>query len=243
MTTSASLSFEDGVAVLGLDDGKVNAFSFEMIRQIGQCLDRVPRDRGALLIAGRPGILSGGFDLTVVRGGSNDRLLDLVGDGLELLMRIATFPRPVVVECGGHAVALGAFLLLLADWRIGAAGEYRIGLNEVANGLPLPESFCAIARHRIAPNWFDRAYLHAELFAPEAAVAPGFLDETAEPAALHRAAMAQARRLGALPDPAYAVAKERDRVPLAARVLGGLEDAPRAFAATLAGPAVRATAG
>lgn len=234
MSSIVSLASEGDVCVVTLDDGKVNPFSFDMIAQIEDCLDRVPTDRGALLIAGRPGVLSAGFDLGVVRGGSNDRLLQLVEHGVNLLLRIAQFPRPVVIECGGHGVALGAFLLLVADWRVGAAGDFRIGLNEVRNGLPLPSCFRSIARSRIPTNWFDRAFLHAELFSPEAAIAPGFLDEVVEASALRRTAMAQAARLAELPHPAYLVAKERDRKPLAERVMHNFrDDTLRAFAATL----------
>ena len=234
MKRLASLEMQGDVAVLTLDDGKVNPFSFDMIAAIDGCLDNVPTDRGALLIAGRPGVLSAGFDLTVVRGGSNDRLLQLVERGVGLLMRLAQFPRPVVVECGGHCVALGAFLLLVADWRVGARGDFRIGLNEVRNGLPLPSCFHTIAKNRIPTTWFDRAYLHAELYSPDEAIAPGFLDEVVAPDMLREAAFAQARRLGDLPNPAYSVAKERDRRPLAERVMQDFHtDALQAFRATL----------
>ena len=234
MKRLATLETLDGASVLTLDDGKVNPFSFEMIADIERCLDLVPTDRGALLIAGRPGVLSAGFDLDVVRGGSNQRLLQLVEHGVGLLMRIAQFPRPVVVECGGHAVALGAFLLLVADWRIAARGDFRIGLNEVRNGLPLPSCFRAIARNRLTSNWFDRAYLHAELYAPDDAIAPGFLDQVVKPEELRAAALVQARRLGELPSPAYGVAKELDRKPFADRVMHNFHaDALQAFAATL----------
>jgi enoyl-CoA hydratase len=234
MKRLATIEFKDAVSVLTLDDGKVNPFSFDMIDEIDTCLDRVPTDRGALLIAGRPGVLSAGFDLDVVRGGSNQRLLQLVERGVGLLMRVAQFPRPVVVESTGHAVALGAFLLLVADWRVGARGDFRIGLNEVKNGLPLPSCFRAIARNRIPPNWFDRAYLHAELYAPDEAIAPGFLDEVVTPETLHSVALAQAERLAGLPSPAYGVAKELDRKPFAEKVMLNFHaDALQAFAATL----------
>ncbi len=234
MTRLATMAVQDDISVLTLDDGKVNPFSFDMIAAIGAHLDKVPTDRGALLIAGRPGILSAGFDLNVVRGGSNRKLLDLVEHGVGLLMRIAQFPRPVVIECGGHAVALGAFLLLVADRRVGVEGDFRIGLNEVKNGLPLPSCFRAIARNRIPPNWFDRAYLHAELYAPADAIAPGFLDDVVEAGSLRQAALAQAKRLAALPDPAYRVAKELDRRPFVESVMRDFHaDAARAFAATL----------
>jgi enoyl-CoA hydratase len=113
-------------------------------------------------------------------------------------------------------------------------GEYLIGLNEVKNGLPLPSCFCAIARNGIAPNWFNRAYLHAELYSPEEAIPPGFLDEVVASEALRQVSFDQAKRLGELPSPAYAVAKEFDRKPFTERVMQNFHaDALQAFAATL----------
>lgn len=234
MKNAIELIQDNDISILTMDDGKVNPFSFETIAQFESCLDRVPQDKGALLIAGRPGIFSAGFDLRVVRGGSNALLLDLVERGVNLLIRVARFPRPVVLECHGHSVALGAFMMLAADYRLGAAGDFQIGLNEVRNGLPLPNCFRVLARHRIPNAWFDRAFMQAEMYAPEAAIAPGFLDEVVPAADLRAASLAQVHRLAALPHPAYQVAKERDRNRLAIAMLEDFRaDAMNAFAATL----------
>jgi enoyl-CoA hydratase len=214
----ARLDQDGDVSILTLDDGKVNAFSFDMVAAVNACLDRVPSERGALLIKGRPGVLSGGFDLKVIRGGDPDRLYSLVEEGAKLIWRIATFPRPVVVACAGHGVALGAFLLLVADWRVGAEGPYRLGLNEVRDGLPLPAYFRELARSRIPAQWFMRCFMHAEMFEPADAIAPGFLDMVVPGADLDATVMTEARRLAKLPHPAYRIAKERDRNRMAEAV-------------------------
>ena len=63
---TANLEIKDDVSIITLDDGKVNAFSPDMIKLINELLDKVPDNKGSLLIAGREGMFSAGFDLKVM---------------------------------------------------------------------------------------------------------------------------------------------------------------------------------
>src|SRR5262245_61043995 len=126
------------VASITMDDGKVNVMSADMQAQLYHALDRAERDGAVVLLAGRDGVFSGGFDLTTLRAGGAAAAAMITG-GFELAHRVLSFPRPVVVACTGHAVAMGAFLLLSGDYRIGVAGgAHRIMTNEVAIGLTMP---------------------------------------------------------------------------------------------------------
>lgn len=80
-----------------------------------------------------------------MRAGGEDRNRLLQG-GAELARRWLTFTSPVVLAVNGHALAMGGLLLLSADYRIGTAGEFKIGLNEVAIGLTMPRFGVEIAR-------------------------------------------------------------------------------------------------
>ena len=120
----------DTVAVITMDDGKANALSPAVIEMLHACLDRAEREAAAVLLTGRDRRVSGGFDLKVMTS-SLENMRTLVTAGAELLLRLYLFPRPVVVACNGHALAMGALLLLVADARIGAAGDFKIGLNEI----------------------------------------------------------------------------------------------------------------
>ena len=75
----------------------------------------------------------------------------LLSAGLKWRFRAAARPTPVVVACTGHAVAMGVFLLLSGDYRIGAAGAFDLRANEVAIGLPMPLTAVEISRQRLAP--------------------------------------------------------------------------------------------
>ena len=126
------------ISIITLDDGKANAMGPRMIEALNNALDKAQESSRAVLIIGRPGLLSGGFDLSIIKSGDNNAIQAMVNAGARLLMRIYGFSIPVVMATTGHGVALGGFLLLAADYRFGVEGDYKIGLNEVALGMTLP---------------------------------------------------------------------------------------------------------
>ena len=109
-----------------------------------------------VVLQGRPGCFSAGFDLQTLAG-HRRTAFTLLRLGASLAERILSFPAPVVVACTGHAFPAGAFLLMAADTRLGADGPFRLGLNEVRIGLTLPWFAIVLARHRLTPAHFDHA--------------------------------------------------------------------------------------
>jgi enoyl-CoA hydratase len=200
----------DNVALLRMDDGKVNALSHAMIDALRSAFDRAEGEAGAILLTGREGRLSGGFDLSAM-GGGPESAAKLVLAGAELLLRIYEYPRPVVVACNGHALAAGAILLLVSDLRIGATGNFKIGLNEVSIQMTLPVFGVEFARARLSKRHFTKAATQAQIFDPETAVDAGFLDGTTTPEALFDSALAEATRLAGLPHPAFRNTKQAER--------------------------------
>ncbi len=204
--SSVTTELRDGLAWLRLDDGKANALSPAVIEALGAALDRAEKEAGAVVLLGRPGRFSAGFDLSVM-GSGPEQVRSLVTAGAELLMRLYAFPLPVVAACTGHALAAGSLLLLASDFRVGARGDFKIGLNEVAIGMTLPIFAVELARARLSKRHFDRATAQAEIYAPEAAVDAGFLDRLAAPDAIEEAAASEASRLAALRQPAFRASK------------------------------------
>lgn len=207
----------DNVAVITMDDGKANALSPETIGALRNALDRAATEAAAVLLTGRERRLSGGFDLGVMTAGA-DAARSLVTAGAELMLQMYMFPRPLVVGCTGHALAAGALLLLAADLRVGAAGEFKIGLNEVAIQLTLPVFAMELARDRLSKRHFTSATTQARIYDPQTAVDAGFLDVTAAPAELFEVALGHTRRLAGLPDPAFRHTKMRERAATVARI-------------------------
>jgi enoyl-CoA hydratase len=202
---------DDNVAVIRLDDGRANAISPDVVAEIDRQLDEALVHSGAVLICGREGYLSAGFDLKVMQSSPENRAA-LMASGRALLVRLFELELPVVVACTGHAIAAGAGLLTSADWRVGARGPFRLGFTEVAIGFALSEATLEMVRYRMSPTAFEST-VRGDTFEPEAAVAAGLLDELADPDQVEAVAMEAATRLAALSRDAYVTAKQRARRP------------------------------
>ena len=211
MSTRVTYELKDSIASIGMDDGKVNALSLDMIRELDAALDRAAGDRAVVVLSGRDGRFSAGFDLAVLQAGGPDAFA-MLRAGFELAHRILSFPRPVVIACTGHAVAMGVFLLLSGDYRIGVAGgAHKIHANEVAIGLTMPRAAVEICRQRLTPACFNRAVILAEPFTPDTAVAAGFLDRVVPAAEVLDTARSTAAQLARLDLDAHAATKLRAR--------------------------------
>ena len=160
----------DGVATITLDDGKVNAVSPTLQAGLHDALDRAEADGAVVVLRGRDGMFSAGFDLGVLAQGG-DPAIEMVMGGWVLARRLLSFPRPVVLACTGHAVAMGAFLLLTGDHRVATTRRAKFATNEVAIGMTLPHTAILLMRNRLTPAACDRAMLLAETFTPEGALA------------------------------------------------------------------------
>ncbi len=205
---SVKYSLADRIARIQIDDGKANGLGPAEIETLRADLERAEREAGAVLLLGREGRFSGGFDLATM-GAGLDAIRSLVRAGGELFAQILELRVPVIAGCTGHAVAAGAIALLAADYRVGASGNFKIGLSEVALGMSLPIYALELARLRLSKRHFVRATQHAELYAPEAAVDAGYLDRVVPPAELESTALAESARLAALPQPAFADTKRK----------------------------------
>ena len=143
---SVHYSLQDKVATIRIDDGKRNALSPTVLREIYQALDRAEADGATVILTGRDSVFSAGFDLKVMKRGGFEAL-GMLRAGYALTARVMTFPHPVIVACNGHVMAMGVFLMLSADHVIGSRGDFKIAANEVAIGLTMPRVAAAMLRH------------------------------------------------------------------------------------------------
>ena len=219
----ATLTKEGDVSIITLDDGKANVFSSAMSSTINQLLDEVPNDKGALLITGRQGLLSGGFDLKTMTGGEAKDIIEMTVNGFKLLARIYGFSRPVVVASSGHAIALGDFLLCCEDYRIGAKGKYLVQANEHRNNMSIPIPILEISKSRISKRHWHRAILNAEAYPIDQSVEAGYLDEVVDEGDLMKRAMEVATDLATLGHPHYQMTKDLDQKDILERINAGIE--------------------
>lgn len=212
-------SLTEGIATLLMDDGKANAMAPSMSAALNTGLDQATADKArAVVIRGRPGLLCGGFDLKIIRGEDEALKAQMRNAGMELLKRLYLAPQPIVFAVTGHAVAMGALLILAGDMRVGLEGDFRIGLNETGIGLSLPLAGLELARDRLSPTVLQRATINAELFSPADAAAAGYLDRTAAVPDFDAAVLAAAQTLAELDTEAFAETKRRVRQPTLDRI-------------------------
>jgi len=214
---SVQYNLQDQVATIRIDDGKRNALSPEVIREIYQALDRAESDRAIVILTGRESVFSAGFDLHVMkRGGIN--ALRMLRAGYGLTARVMAYPYPVIAACNGHVMAMGVFLMLSADYVIGSRGDFNIAANEVAIGLTMPRVAALMLHHRLTPAAFQRAVTLSEYFDVESALRSGFFDELVDPADLIPRAGTCADEFKKLDLPAHAASKRRIRIALIRKI-------------------------
>lgn len=204
-----------------MDDGAVNAFSVEMLEAVLSALDEAEQANAIVVIRGREGKFSAGFDLKTLGTKTNEML----GLGAKLAERLFSFPRPTVAVCTGHGIAMGGFVLMSCDIRVGVEGDFRIGLNEAAIGLTMPRFAVALAGHRLNPAWHDRSVITGELFGPADAKTAGFLDHVVPADQLDAVAEQAIEAMKNLNEDAHRETKLRARASALEGIRAGLEPA------------------
>jgi enoyl-CoA hydratase/carnithine racemase len=216
-TDSVQYSQIDQIATIRIDDGKRNALTPEVLKEIYQAFDQAESDRAIVIMTGREDVFSAGFDLNVMkRGGIN--ALKMLKKGYALPARIMSYPYPVIAACNGHALAMGVFLMLSADYVIGSRGDFKIAANEVAIGLTMPRVAAAMLRHRLNPAAFQRAVTLSQYFDPDSALTAGFFDELVDPKDLIPKAEVCAKEFKELDLRAHAATKRRIRAKLIRKI-------------------------
>ncbi len=175
MEQLVSSKLEDGVATITMDDGKANALSTAMWEQLGAAFDEAQEAGAIVILTGRKGVFSGGFDLKEMAQGP-EQAIQLTARGSKMARRILSFPTPVIGVASGHCIAMGAFLMLACDYRIALAGDFKVGLNETMIGMTMHRFGIELARYRLPLNYFNRCVINAEIFSAEDGVNAGFYD-------------------------------------------------------------------
>ncbi len=218
MTDVVSYSLIGKVATLTMDDGKVNAISPVMSAALDTGLNRAAKEAQAIVIRGRDGVFCGGFDLTIIQGDDYEQKTQMHEAGMALLKRIYMSSKPIIFAVTGHAVAMGALLILTGDARIGLSGNFRIGLNETSIGLTLPITGLELARDRLDPRFFQLATINAEFFSPEDAVLAGYLDHVTNTLDFDSTIIKISNDLATINSKAFSETKRRVRQPTLDRI-------------------------
>jgi enoyl-CoA hydratase len=209
--------FDEGVAHLSLDEGKVNAIGRATLSSLNEHLDQAEKDgAAAVVLSGRDGMFCAGFNLAEIR--DPDGTMALRRQFIDLVLRIFESDKPVVIACSGHALGAGAGLLVAADRRVGLDGAFKVGFNEASVGVTISQATVELARYRMPMPWFE-SIISGTTFAPQQAVAAGLLDEVVQD---HDALLSEsfriARELGTIAPPVFKAMKHVARGAVAEKV-------------------------
>ncbi|TDG11667.1 crotonase/enoyl-CoA hydratase family protein [Seongchinamella unica] len=198
---------DNNIATLTFDDGKANVVGVTFLEEINACLDRAEEEQvAAVILRGREGMFSAGFDLKEFEKGVEEGL-SMVRQGFELLIRLYSFPLPLVAACTGHGIAMGAFMMMSCDMRIATRGDFKMSLPETRISMDLPPILLELTRSRISRRHMTRVALLSEVYNPEQAIDAGFVDEVVDASELTARSMAVAAELAQLPQQQFAANK------------------------------------
>ena len=206
------LAHQDGVAVVRMADGKVNAMSLEFCELLTARFEELRGSSArAIIITGHGRIFSAGVDLIRLLDGGTPYIRKFLPALCKMLATVFSCPKPVVAALNGHAIAGGCVLACAADRRLMAQEAGRIGVTELLVGVPFPPIALEIMRLAAAPEHFSDVLFSAATYPPAQAMERGLIDEIVDPGALFERALASANALAALPPAAFAVTKRQVR--------------------------------
>lgn len=224
------VTHDDGVAVLRIGHGKVNALDLGLCVALAEELARLDADPdvGAVVLTGNGRVFGAGVDLPALLDGDDDAIADFLDALADLVLAPVRSDTPVVAAVDGHAIAGGAVLLLACDHALLTDDDRaRIGLSELAVGVPFPPAPWTVVANRL-PDL--EPVVTAALYGTDEAVTRGFGNAVVRADELLDAAVAVARRLAAVPIETWRLTKTELRRPL----LDGLVDSDDRHAAAQA---------
>src|SRR5690606_38852191 len=150
-------------------------------------------------LCGGPKAFSAGLDVPHLLTLDAKAVRDAWEDFFLAARALAGSPIPVVAALNGHAPAGGCVLALCCDYRVMAAGDYRLGLNETQVGLVAPEGIQRLLRRVVGPHRAERLLVAGEMVDAQRALEIGLVDELADIEEVPRRALAWLRELLSLP--------------------------------------------
>jgi enoyl-CoA hydratase/carnithine racemase len=213
------------VRELRLNRPPVNALSTELITALRQTTEQAARDGArALVISGGAGIFTAGLDLPLLVGLDRDGIARLWRELYSLMKTLASSPLPICAALTGHAPAGGTVIALFCDWRVAAAGDFKLGLSEVQVGIPLPPVILRALQRQIGPRRAERLAVAGLILSPEEALRVELVDEVVSPERVVEHALAWCNGLLSLPPEAMSATRRRARADLVVLFEEGFEE-------------------
>lgn len=201
----------DGVAVVTLDHGPVNALDLELLRAITSTFGELSDDDAeAVVLTGVGRAFSAGVDLVRILDDGPEYVEVFLPALTESFETVFRFPKPVVAAVNGHAIAGGCIFTCACDLRLMADGGGRIGVTELLVGVAFPATALEILRFAAGHRTAALA-LTGATFAPHDARERDLIDEVVPADELLDRAVDRAVELAAIPRRAFLLTKRQLR--------------------------------
>ena len=208
----------DGIRILKLGHGKVSAIDVELCEaMIAETKAAIDQSVKAVIITGSGSSFSAGVDLFRLIKEGQDYARRFVPILDEFLLAVMTLPKPVIAAINGHAIAGGCILAAACDHRIMTEGAGRIGIPELAVGVPFPALPLQIMAARLADGPLRDLVYSGRTVEIDEAKALGLIDEKCPAGMLIDRASEVAKKLASIPPGAFALTKEAFYTPILER--------------------------
>jgi len=198
-----SLKIENDIANIEINDNRANVITKQVANDFIAALSEASSSAKATIVGGSGDKFCAGFDLNVMKS-SGEAQAEMITAGFHLLYHLYAHPQPLLAACNGHAIGLGAFILLCCDNRIGANYDYKLGLPETAGNMPFTPLLVTVLREELNRRFYTPAALQSQMCSPQSAIEAGFLDVLVEREELTKTTQFGAKQAMQLPIKQYA---------------------------------------
>lgn len=202
------MELKNDIAFVRMNNGVTNAINPELIADLSDIMARIKKEAAAMILTGNDRFFSMGFDLPRVMGFDRSGLGTFLTDFQNMIFRMAFLPLPVIAALTGHAVAGGAILAIVCDYRIAKSEKLRIGFNESLLGLTIPYLAELMLDRFTGSRICSRLLVEGSLIKAENAISLGLMDEACPLDAVMERAVQKARQFMEIPGETFAAMKE-----------------------------------
>lgn len=172
------VSMREGIAEIELQRPPANAFNLAFVESLLNTHEETIKNGAlAIVIKGKEGLFSAGLDVPELISQSRNSMLVFWGKFFDLMYALMASPIPTIAAVTGHAPAGGAVLALHCDYRIAAAGNFQIGLNEVQVGLVVPPPVMRVLQYTVGTRRAALMAISGQMFTMDEALQIGLVDE------------------------------------------------------------------
>lgn len=202
----------DDILELRLDRPPANALDSELIAALRRGVEAAPREGArAIVLAGGPGMFSGGLDVPALVKLDRDGVRRLWQGLYDTMRALAGSTVPIAAAITGHSPAGGAVLAINCDYRVMAQGDFKIGLNEVRVGITLPPVLLRALQRVVGERQAERLAVGGLLVDAQEALRIGLVDELVPPGEVIAAALHWCHTMLELPPQAMSATRMRAR--------------------------------